>query len=358
MQPKTPVIVAAQTARVKDAVDLMRLGAKGFVEKADTERLSDLITQELDTRDQLPLAAETVSDPTHEESHTLREQIKAILDTTQDALMSISFPDRQLVYVSSAFERVYGYPVEAVLNEPGFFRRIVPPEDLDRVLDAMTTCLRDGFVELEHRVRLPDGQIRWLHRRAWVNYDAAGHPIQVNDSARNITARKQMEEALRQSEGRLRSIFENMQDVVWSADLPSLKINYMNSAVRKVYGRSESEFADSDLWQKVLHPDDQPRIEELKNSLLQGGVRDSIYRILRPDGEVRWLHDRAWLVRDDAGNPVRMEGIAADITKRKLAEEALADQRGQAERLVCRHPGQHFLHSIGWDGAGLSWAAR
>ncbi len=351
--PRTPVIVVAQTARVKDAVDVMRLGAKGFVEQTDSERLSELIVQELEIADRLPLVAETAYDPAREDSQTLREQIKAILDTTQDALLSVTFPDRHLVYVSSAFERVYGYPVEVVLSDPGFFKSIVPPEELDRVLNAMKTCLEDGFVEIEHRVRLPDGQIRWLHRRAWVVYDDAGHPIQVNDSARNITARKQMEEALRQSEGRLRSLFENMQDVVWSADLPSLKINYLNSAVRKVYGRSESEFSDSDLWQKVLHPDDQPRAAELNNSLLQRGFRDAIYRILRPDGEVRWLHDRAWLVRDDAGNPVRIEGIAADITKRKLAEEALLTSEAKQHALFAAIPDSIFY--IQSDGTVLDY---
>ncbi|MBK8033176.1 MAG: PAS domain S-box protein [Chloroflexi bacterium] len=348
-----PVIVAAHTAHVNVAVDMMRLGASGFVAKADTDRLLQLIQQGFSQRAGVT-AEPTTGEAPVEAVRALRDQIHAILDTTQDALMSISLPDRQLIYVSASYEKIYGYPVALALEDPDFYKHVVLPDDLELATAAMETCLREGFVEVDHRIVLPDGQVRWLHRRAWITYDEQGRPAQVNDSARDITARKTMEAALQQSEGRLRSLFVNLQDVVWSADIPSYEIEYLNPAARTVFGRPESDFyEDCELWRKIIHPDDAHRVEELGNSLLHGGRRDATYRILRPDGEVRWLHDRAWIVRDAEGQPVRMEGIASDITTRKLAEEALIASEAKQAALFAAIPDSIFY--LRSDGTVLEY---
>src|SRR6185312_12177421 len=74
----------------------------------------------------------------------------------------------------------------------------------------------------------------------------------------------------------------------------------------------------------AVHPDDRRRIYEARKSA-DSGHYDEIYRIVRPDGTIRWLHDRAFAVRDAEGRPYRIAGIAEDITERRRAEDALRE---------------------------------
>ena len=94
-----------------------------------------------------------------------QEQLNSILNTMEDAVLSLSLPDRQPIYVSSAFERVFGYPLQRFLADPLFFKQIVHPDDLPKALTSMQKALTEGFAELEHRLILPDGRVRWLQRR-------------------------------------------------------------------------------------------------------------------------------------------------------------------------------------------------
>ncbi|WP_370374931.1 PAS domain-containing protein [Candidatus Chloroploca sp. Khr17] len=91
--------------------------------------------------------------------------------------MSVSVPDRRLLFASSRFAEVFGYPAEVFVTNAGFFKQIVHPDDLEASMHAMEQGLRDGFVELEHRIIWPDGQVRRLHRRAWVDVDAHDRPM-------------------------------------------------------------------------------------------------------------------------------------------------------------------------------------
>lgn len=127
------------------------------------------------------------------------DQLAQILDATQDAIMAISLIDRRLIYKSASFEQVFGYDVQAFIDDPHFANRFVHPDDLALTMAAQAAALRDGFAELDHRVVFPSGEVRWLHRRARVLFDAEKRPVQVIDSARDITARKVAEAAQRAS---------------------------------------------------------------------------------------------------------------------------------------------------------------
>jgi len=102
---------------------------------------------------------------------TIREYLNDILDMSQDSIVSISLPDRTLLYVTNAFAQIFGYSIKDFLNDAQFFQKVVHPDDLELATKAMQECLEKGFVDLEHRIIWPNGQIRWIHRRAWVSYD-------------------------------------------------------------------------------------------------------------------------------------------------------------------------------------------
>ena len=139
-----------------------------------------------------------------------------------------------------------------------------------------------------------------------------------------VTDRKRAEEALRQSEERLNSILGSLREVVWSFEPDGRRFLYLNPATEVVCGLKISEFfQDPGLWLKIIHPDDRKRIIESTPRLLEAESVDQEFRIVRPDGEVRWLNNRFQAIRDSEGKVIRLDGISIDITDRKQAEQNL-----------------------------------
>lgn len=132
-------------------------------------------------------------EPTHD---AYCQHLEGILNTMQSALISLTLPERKLILASSAFEDVFGYPPERFIDDSEFYKQVVHPDDMTLTTKAMHTCIEKGLVELDHRIIWPDGQVRWLHRRAWVNYDEKGQPIRINDTAQDITPQRQAEQQL------------------------------------------------------------------------------------------------------------------------------------------------------------------
>lgn len=128
------------------------------------------------------------------------------------------------------------------------------------------------------------------------------------------------------------SLLSSLNDVVWAASADGSEYLYINEAAERVYGRPISEFFENpDIWAEVVHPEDAERVWRESQDLLEQGSTESEYRIVRPDGEERWLHDRKIVISDDDGNPIRIGGIATDVTAHKQAEAAL---RFEWERLL------------------------
>ncbi|AFY85174.1 PAS domain S-box protein [Oscillatoria acuminata] len=163
--------------------------------------------------------------------------------------------------------------------------------------------------ELEQRVQVQTAELREL----------------IGQLQGEIARRQEVESALRQSEERLESILGSLNDVVWSASAQTRELLYLNPAFERIYGRSRQEFFENlELWRGVVHPEDSDRVRQFFEALLVQGSQDVEYRIIRPNGEVRWLEDRAHLLYDATRQGFRMDGVARDITERKQAEEAIA----------------------------------
>ena len=150
------------------------------------------------------------------------------------------------------------------------------------------------------------------------------------------TQRRRAEEALRESEERFRQMAENIQEVFWTADASDGRILYASPAYEHVWGRSAaSAIEDPRTLVESVHPEDRERFEEAYRNLFTAGEFDEEFRVVRPDGSVCWVWDRAFPVRDSSGRILRFVGIAQDITGRKRAEAELetrvARQRALAE---------------------------
>jgi len=143
-----------------------------------------------------------------------------------------------------------------------------------------------------------------------------------------IAARVQAECALRDSEERFRQLAEHIREVFWVYGIVEERWLYVSPAYEDLWGHPVQSLLDRPLeWIETVHPDDQPRVRAAHLEKLESGVLDQEYRIIRPDGAVRWIWDRGFPIRDAMGHVYRIAGLAEDITARKLAEDQLRRQQ-------------------------------
>ncbi|HRJ72851.1 MAG TPA: PAS domain-containing protein [Terrimicrobiaceae bacterium] len=153
----------------------------------------------------------------------------------------------------------------------------------------------------------------------------------MNRRLENLVGTKTSE--LRDSEERFRQLAENSSEVFWFVSMNPERILYVSPAVEAVWGRPAEEFyRDARAWLKAVHPDDQPRLFSQLAGVTQSKSTRFVteYRVVRPDGSVRWVLYRGTPLRDASGQLARVGGIASDITEQKNAEEAV---RISAERM-------------------------
>jgi diguanylate cyclase (GGDEF)-like protein/PAS domain S-box-containing protein len=152
---------------------------------------------------------------------------------------------------------------------------------------------------------------------------------------REITAERNIEETLRDSETRLRQITENMRDAFFLADAVSHHILYISPAFEAIWGENcESLYANPMPWTAGVHPDDRAFVQDTYKTGVLAGTFDYECRILRPDRSVRWIRVKGSPVRDACGQLFRVTGSVEDITQRKHSLQALHDSRHRLTSLV------------------------
>jgi PAS domain S-box-containing protein len=143
----------------------------------------------------------------------------------------------------------------------------------------------------------------------------------------DISTRKRKEAALRESEERFRQIAENIKEVFWITDPVNNEKLYISPAYREIWGRDPAKIRSlSQSWLGLLHEDDRARVLGAVSTKQITGQYSEEYRIVRDDGAVRWIKDRAFPVRSESGEVYRMVGLAEDITERKQAQQNLLDR--------------------------------
>src|SRR5262245_36845632 len=114
----------------------------------------------------------------------------------------------------------------------------------------------------------------------------------------------------------LEQIAENIREIIWMFDTATGSVCYINPAYERILGRSvESLYEQPESWRAALHPDDRDLVKDAGHPLRDSGCLE--FRIVRPDGEIRWLWSHGVPVKDDAGHVLGVVGVVEDITERK-----------------------------------------
>ncbi|HZP85319.1 MAG TPA: PAS domain-containing protein [Burkholderiales bacterium] len=256
-------------------------------------------------------------------------------------------------YFSPRAKELYGLPKDQSFVSATQIRNAIPihPQDRERQQQVLNDHLagKTPRYEIEYRIVLDTGEIRWLHVRGRCFRDASGKPVRLTGSTIDVTARKQAEEALRRSEERFALAVAGSNEGLWDWDVNGDRI-FFSTRAQEILGLPpgpEYRPRIEGLAQIRFHPEDGRRRQAAEQAHFAGRAPfySGDFRVRDDNGEYRWVRIRGLCQRNASGRPYRMAGSVSDIDAQKRAEVAL---RESEERFALAMTGSHEGHWV-WN---------
>lgn len=274
-----------------------------------------------------------------EEAERELDDVRRWMELAQEAggvaTYQMDIPTNSLWWSRSVYA-LYGLEQSDASPSLDIWLSSIHPDDRPAVERAAVAAIEQGS-EIDHqfRVVLPhSGKVRWIHDRGKVDRDADGTPLRLHGVNVDITALREVQEQLAQSEERFRRTFEHANVGVTHVDIEGRFLR-VNDRLCQLLGRSPAELT-SLTFQDITYPEDLGTDLEQLDSLIAGEIDCYTMekRYIRPDGSLIWADLSVALLRDCSGNPIHLVSIISDIHQRKQAEEQLQLVLGEANHRV------------------------
>jgi PAS domain S-box-containing protein len=279
------------------------------------------------------------------EGKEAEDRVRLIIDTIPMMAWSIQ-PQGAVDFVNQRWVEFTGVSLAEEIEEP---TRVVHPEDLPRVIEKWQADMAAGEPsEDEMRLRRADGEYRWFLVRTAPLRNGQGKIVKWYGVSIDIEDRNRMEQALRASErdqrrtaeqlGKERARLVEAQEVAkigsWEAELQSLNVIW-SEQTHRIFETDPSRFHPTrPKFREYIHPEDRAKVDAaFAASLDQASACTVEYRIVMPDGRVKFLEERWKAFLDGKGKPVRVAGTCFDVTERVWAEEELRKLSGRLLQL-------------------------
>lgn len=241
-----------------------------------------------------------------------------------------------LYFFSEEMYRILGLDPHKSHATSETYLAAVHPDDRQKVKANMTSVLQGHplFVELEHRIVWPNGEIR--HATVRTEVARNGKEILLYGTLQDVTEAKRAEADLRKNEERFKFAAQALSDAIWDWNIRE-KRSWCSDNIDILFG-SACPFSDDPLalWVEQVHPEDKERVLHETRAALNGTANDFCieYRFLQQDGRCIDILSRAVIIRDDTGEAVRMIGTLIDVTERKQAEATRKDNEQKIRHLA------------------------
>ena len=236
-------------------------------------------------------------------------------------------PPWRMSFISAGVTQLAGYLPDEFMSGRRAWADIMVPEDIAPIAHTVQEAVAAHKpYDIQYRITHADGSQRWVQERGQAAYSASGEPMWIDGVVIDITARKEAERALRESEAWLSESqrASRIGSYVFDANSGAWK---SSKTLDEIFGIGPDYPKDVGGWLALVHPEDRDQMAGyLKDEVLgQGKPFDREYRIVRrSDGQTRWVLGRGSLSFDPSGAPVSMMGTIQDVTERRLMEEQLA----------------------------------
>ncbi|MBD2099461.1 PAS domain S-box protein [Leptolyngbya sp. FACHB-261] len=243
-----------------------------------------------------------------------------VLEHMAEGVAIIDHIENTIYFTNPAFDAMFGYERGELLGKKAPVLNPYPldedPEFMRELIENLNTF---GFWTGEFSNCKKDGALFTTQSRmSLLEISGKQYRISVEE---DITERKQIEEALRQSEQRFRQLAENSSELFWLSGIEPGSLLYVSPAYEKIWGRSlESVYEQPRSWLEAIHPDDREHVVSKFQQRANGEATDVEYRVVRPDGSACWIWHQSFPIYDETGQLYRFGGIGVDITERKRAQ--------------------------------------
>lgn len=332
--PNCPVIMCTDSGSEQVAVEAMKAGLSDYVFKGrHFKRLAGAVGETLEKQQLRENYAKTSAQLAISE-----ERLRVAITASQMGTWDWNILTGKVVW-SEGHELLFGLEKGSFAGTYAAFFACIHPDDCDSIARVIAFSL-ENKIEYQHEFRViwPDGSWHWIAGRGKFFYDDTGQSVRSIGVVWDITDRKLSEARIQESEENLRFALEAANTVAFTWDIASGEVRRSSNVETQMGLGPDSTVGTFEQKKNAVHPDDcDSFLADLDAALSGAGVYDSEHRHLCPDGSVIWLHDKGRVSFDASGKPVRLFGVAIDITARKQLEydrsQALARERSYLHRL-------------------------
>ncbi len=270
-----------------------------------------------------------------------RERVEHLLARSPAVIYSFKASgDFAPTFISQNVRELLGYEPAEYLESPDFWRSRLHPKDSERIDAEFPRLFSDAHLSIEYRFRKKDGSYCWIADELQLLRNAAGEPQEVVGSWTDITARRQIGEALVAAQDRIGRLLLSAPAVIYSYKATGdFAPTFVSQNIRDWLGYEPREYLENpDFWRRCVHPEELAAVEAEAVKLFKKGRHTVEYRFRKKDGVYCWVADEQRLIRDEDGQPAEVVGSWSDISERKRAEEAAAAARERIEHLLASSP--------------------
>ncbi|WP_448266686.1 PAS domain S-box protein [Nostoc sp. DSM 114159] len=254
------------------------------------------------------------------------EKFRKFAENTHAVIWIASTDSFRTLYVSPAYEKIWGRSCQSLLERPESWIESVHPDDRGLTTKAAKQQLSGESASIEYRIFRPDGSMRWIWDRSFTVYDDQGKVQYYGGIAEDITKRKLVEESLQESEARLSLATEAAQIGIWERNLIA-NTGIWSANMGPLYGLPSNSLCPTyEDYLNLIYPEDRESVAASIARMIEQGKGSIEYRIVWSDGSLHWLNCKGQVYYNEIGQPIRIVGTNRDVTERKLAEQKISEQ--------------------------------
>jgi len=251
--------------------------------------------------------------------NTIKESeanFRQLNETIDDVFWLYDLINKKIIYISASSADILGVEPEEFYKTNNYWENYIFNEDKPLILKAHQKVEEDGFYEIEYRIKNKQGQVKWIYEKSFGIKNEEGIFIKSSGICTDITLKKETEIALVESENNFRQINETIQDVFWLYDIKNRKYLYISPNSEQILGIPDVEFYQHiHMKRNFVFKDDEYVFKNAESWLLKQDSYEIEYRIIK-DGELRWINEKSFAIRNENGDLIRNSGICRDITEK------------------------------------------